>query len=258
MGIFDELNFSMPGARNVRPSGVRAKAEDYAASLGLQRGGPGWGDAIRDFVMNGPPTMQEGLPGEGYEAGLQRQSPRVRARRVRAIPPPPRRQNGPVDREPTFEEEWQTILALERGLNPDGTFRTSPDGAVGPAQMLPSTGPEAATLAGRRWDPSLFRTDREYNEALGRAYYADLRGRYDAPTAAAAYNSGPTRIRNLVEAEARTGSLGEWENHIPDETHDYLVNFRARLGLPDSPAQRAYEAARARRQQIRQRASRRR
>lgn len=33
---------------------IREDAEAYAASLGLTPGGPGWGDAIRDFVLSGP------------------------------------------------------------------------------------------------------------------------------------------------------------------------------------------------------------
>lgn len=39
----------VPGRR----SAIRPGAEEYAFSLGLTPGGPGWGDAIRDYVLNG-------------------------------------------------------------------------------------------------------------------------------------------------------------------------------------------------------------
>jgi len=50
-------------------------------------------------------------------------------------------------------------------------MRVSPAGAVGPAQLMPATAPEAAKLAGLPWDEKRYRTDAAYNEALGKAYY---------------------------------------------------------------------------------------
>ncbi len=54
MAIFDAFNIRLPGEKGGRRPVSRAEAEDYSASLGLRPGGPGWGDAIRDYVRNGP------------------------------------------------------------------------------------------------------------------------------------------------------------------------------------------------------------
>jgi hypothetical protein len=55
MSLFDGNAFPMSG--RVRRRGVsRGEAEAHAASLGLTPGGPGWGDAIRAFVLNGTGT----------------------------------------------------------------------------------------------------------------------------------------------------------------------------------------------------------
>ena len=50
MGILDEVYRRRP-IRGQRGR-LRANAEDYAASLGLAPGGPGWGDAIRGYVLD--------------------------------------------------------------------------------------------------------------------------------------------------------------------------------------------------------------
>ncbi len=59
----------------------------------------------------------------------------------------------------------------QRQFNPDGTPVTSPAGALGFAQVMPGTGPEAAKLAGLPWDEERLKTDEGYNRALGNAYY---------------------------------------------------------------------------------------
>jgi len=71
-----------------------------------------------------------------------------------------------------LDAAFAQILKQEGGVNPNGTFRISQRGAVGPSQMLPETGPEAAKMAGLPWDERRFRTDADYNTRLGRAYYA--------------------------------------------------------------------------------------
>jgi hypothetical protein len=74
---------------------------------------------------------------------------------------------GPV----TDDEAWGRIKRLEGGLGPKGEMRVSSAGAVGPAQLMPDTAPEAARIAGLPWDEKRYRTDPAYNEALGKAYY---------------------------------------------------------------------------------------
>lgn len=59
--LMDEIR--TPGPRSGPTTGrfdvTRDEAESYADSLGLQRGTPAWGGAIRDFVLNGPPRFAD-------------------------------------------------------------------------------------------------------------------------------------------------------------------------------------------------------
>ncbi len=55
----------------------------------------------------------------------------------------------------TAEATWQKMLGDESGgrqFNADGSDITSPKGALGIAQVMPYTGPEAAGYAGLPWD----------------------------------------------------------------------------------------------------------
>jgi hypothetical protein len=258
----------LPGA-----SGLRAEAEAYAASHGLRRGTPGWGDAIRDYVRQIRSAVAEaateaarrGAPSRRRPLPPPRISERDRQAAQSLLPPsqrdlPPRdislggllRESreampggpGPWDRrrspavprkdEPSFEDQFAAILVQEDGLNPDGTFRRSSAGALGPAQIKPDTAPEAAKLAFLPYDDGLFRTARWYNEALGRAYYADQLDEFEDPAkAAAAYNRGPTRFRSILKEAERAGEADDWERYLPRETREYVRAFRIRLGLPD-------------------------
>lgn len=95
---------------------------------------------------------------------------------------------------------------------------TSAKGATGLAQIMPDTGPEAARLAGLKWDPELFNRGRtgdpvkdreatEYNRALGAAYLnkqlQDFGGRVDL--AVAAYNAGPVAVRDFMNGTNQSG-----------------------------------------------------
>lgn len=118
----------------------------------------------------------------------------------------------------------------------------SPAGAIGIAQVMPATGPEAAALAGLPWDPRRLREDAQYNAALGSAYFQkQLQDFGDPVLAAAAYNAGPNRIRNAL----RRGGAN-WQAHIPQETRDYVRTVfggaasgtqTAQAGAPNIPGQ---------------------
>jgi hypothetical protein len=92
----------------------------------------------------------------------------------------------------SLDEAWQRVKRLEGGLGPHGEMRVSSAGAVGPAQLMPTTAPEAARMAGLQWDERRYRTDPDYNEALGKAYYASrVAARHgDYAKAALDYHSG--------------------------------------------------------------------
>lgn len=130
---------------------------------------------------------------------------------------------------PTVESVWPK---LERSESGGKQSAVSPKGAVGVAQIMPSTGPEAAQLAGLPWDETKFRTDAAYNRALGQAYLAkqlDTFGSMDK--ALAAYNAGPGRLRDALKA----GEAG-WLDRMPEETRNYVRGILGAPGAKEAPA----------------------
>lgn len=132
------------------------------------------------------------------------------------------------------------IVPIEGGTGKNGEFLTSPKGAIGPSQVMPGTAPEAAKLAGLKWNDRLYKTDRQYNLALGEAYYQkQLRTFGDPIKAAAAYNMGPgnaaegTGLRGAIAKAAARG--GSWQDYLPAETKKYVRDFTARIGAQATP-----------------------
>jgi hypothetical protein len=179
---------------------------------------------------------------EGLEAHARRMDEvlgsMARAPEPRPVAPlvSPRAASGPA---PDFDSAWRAIIGNEGGTNRDGSFRTSPAGAIGPAQVMPGTAPEAARLAGLPFDEHRYRTDHAYNDALGRAYYGEMLRQFggDPVKAAAAYNAGPgsarrgTGVRGAMMRAERAGTPGEWASFLPAETRGYVANFRRRTGI---------------------------
>jgi hypothetical protein len=138
----------------------------------------------------------------------------------------------------SLDSNYAAIVGIEGGTNRDGSFRTSPAGAIGPAQVMPGTAPIAAKLAGLPWDPVKYRTDAQYNLALGRAYYDDMLRQFggDPVKAAAAYNAGPGSastgrgVRGAMARAEAAGRAGEWVDFLPPETRKYVANFQRRTG----------------------------
>ncbi|WP_217895011.1 transglycosylase SLT domain-containing protein [Sphingobium sp. Z007] len=128
------------------------------------------------------------------------------------------------------------IIPIEGGTGKGGQFLTSPKGAIGPAQVMPGTAPEAAKLAGLRWDENKYKTDHAYNVALGEAYFKKQLSDFGDPLkAAAAYNAGPgsatrgTGVRGAIAKAAKSGK--DWRDHLPAETKKYVTDFAARMGV---------------------------
>lgn len=120
------------------------------------------------------------------------------------------------------DRAFNIALAAESGgrqFGADGRVITSPKGAIGIAQVMPSTGPEAAKLAGLPWDETRFKNDPEYNKALGRAYFnkqlADFQG--DLGKAYAAYNAGPGATAAAIKQHG-----DNWLSALPAETQAYV------------------------------------
>ena len=108
-------------------------------------------------------------------------------------------------------------------LNAQGQPLTSPRGAVGIAQLLPSTAQDAARMMGVAFDPQKFATDANYNHELGQTYYNFLVNRYhgDETKAVAAYNGGLGRV------DAAVANLGQnWLKGMPSETQSYVAKVQ--------------------------------
>ena len=136
------------------------------------------------------------------------------------------------------ENVWSRMLRQESGnrqFDRYGNTITSPAGALGISQVMPSTGPEAARLAGLPWSLERLRNDPEYNHALGRAYYDAQVERFGDPTlAAAAYNGGPGRVASALRQARETGQ--PWTAFLKPETQHYVrVVGRAEGGSVDAP-----------------------
>jgi soluble lytic murein transglycosylase-like protein len=116
---------------------------------------------------------------------------------------------------------FSRVLSAESGgrqFAANGQPLTSSAGAVGIAQVMPRTAPEAAQLAGVAWDEQRYRTDPAYNAQIGRAYFEkQLQDFGDPAKAAAAYNAGPGRVQQAV---LRYGDA--WLDHLPNETKQYV------------------------------------
>lgn len=127
---------------------------------------------------------------------------------------------------------FSRLLKQESGgrqFGKNGQPLTSSKGAVGAAQIMPATAPEAARLAGMEWSEWRYRNDAGYNMALGRAYLDSQLERYDGNNvlAFAAYNAGPGRVDEWLKTygDPRSGQISDAEfiRSIPfSETQAYV------------------------------------
>jgi hypothetical protein len=126
---------------------------------------------------------------------------------------------------PADETFFSRVIPQESGgkqFDKNGNPLTSKAGAIGIAQVMPTTAPEAAKMAGMEFDPVKFKNDPDYNSKLGQAYLRTQWDRYggDQEKAMAAYNAGPGNVDKALAKEAQTGI--SWKNFLPDETKNYI------------------------------------
>lgn len=115
---------------------------------------------------------------------------------------------------------FQRVIQQESGgkqFDKDGKPLTSKAGAIGIAQVMPDTAPEAAKLAGVPFNATKYRKDPEYNALLGEAYLnkqlEDFGG--NEIYALAAYNMGPGATRKWIRRGADLNKLNpETRNYI--------------------------------------------
>jgi hypothetical protein len=114
-----------------------------------------------------------------------------------------------------------------RHTNPDGSIVTSPKGAQGAAQIMPSTGRDP----GYGVQPVRDGSEGE-NRRMGKDYMNAMLQQFNGneAMAAAAYNAGPERVRAAV---AQHGPQN-WLMAMPEETKQYVAKVAAR-----SPAAQA-------------------
>lgn len=144
-------------------------------------------------------------------------------------------QEAPAGAPASDDQLFDSLLWQEsrgRQLDAKGQPVTSKKGAVGIAQVMPGTAPEAAKLAGLEYDEIKYRTDAEYNKALGRAYFnkqlEDFGG--DKAKALAAYNAGPAALRRALTAAEKSGTPEAWLQYLPAETQSYVPTILNRSG----------------------------
>lgn len=115
---------------------------------------------------------------------------------------------------------WNKVEQQESGGKQSAV---SPKGAVGVAQVMPTTAPEAAQLAGLPWDEKRYREDATYNRQLGQAYLKKQIETFGDPAKAlAAYNAGPGATQEAVRKAQQAGKPDQWLSYLPKETRDYV------------------------------------
>ncbi|EPR7722160.1 transglycosylase SLT domain-containing protein [Klebsiella variicola] len=109
---------------------------------------------------------------------------------------------------------------------------TSKKGAVGIAQVMKDTGPEAARAAGLPWDEERWRNDPAYNLALGKAYLNKQLKAFGGNNvlALAAYNAGPGKVNEWISkyGDPRTEAITneDFIRSIPfQETQSYVTKI---------------------------------
>jgi hypothetical protein len=125
-----------------------------------------------------------------------------------------------------------------RRYGPGGALLTSPKGAQGEMQVLPTTAKDPGFGVKPAQDDSpeeLARVGRDYLGAMIKRYNGDV------PKALAAYNAGPGAVDKAVDQAGqglRTGN--DWRAYLPKETQDYVAGisakFSAGVGVPQKPS----------------------
>lgn len=105
-----------------------------------------------------------------------------------------------AEEDPEFLDLWQRQTGQESNrqqFDGSGDPLESSAGAIGIAQVMPGTAPEAARLAGLPWDEDAYYSDPAYNELIGMAYMREMLRKFggDVELALAAYNAGPGAVQ---------------------------------------------------------------
>lgn len=176
------------------------------------------------------PALDTPEAGRGYNAGPTTEPTVARAP---SAPARPAQRDGIVpasfQRQPAAPsgDIFSKLIQAEssnRQLDRKGATITSPKGALGIAQVMPRTGPEAARLAGEEWSLDRLMYDRDYNMKLGQAYFdKQMQDFGDVAAALAAYNAGPGATRTALNEAKRTGR--HFLSFLKPETQNYVAKI---------------------------------
>ena len=210
---------------------ARSKAYRGAINASIQNGDVQNAHAIIErFGDTMDPADRDNAKSNTFDAaaalGIQ-SNPQVMADATRVKPSLPIDEQ--LKQQLTPEAIDRSYKILLHSESPTGQFLngkpvTSPKGAVGAAQVMEATGPEAATLAGLPWNRDKWLHDEAYNTAIGKAYFKkqlhDNNG--DLGKAYAAYNAGPGALKAAIEQPG-----DDWLAQLPSETQKYVANNMA-------------------------------
>lgn len=220
-GVYDWTkgqNLAPAVGLNLFPSSWSAPAAaDVAGSVAADAGGGGFLAGLGTAITDALPFL---ALEKGGRVGLQ--------------------DGGSGSSDDIFERGVLGAESSNHQFDKQGRTLTSPKGALGIAQIMPETAPEAAKLAGLKYDPERLRSDEAYNKALGRAYYNEQLRKFGTDELAlAAYNAGPGRVQKAIQ---QAGPGGDVMSLLPRETQAYVPKA---LGLAGSDAEGAIRRARA-------------
>jgi hypothetical protein len=133
---------------------------------------------------------------------------------LKTAPTVPEEPAAPTAVAPTYNRMLQAESG-NRDYDEQGRPITSPKGAMFAGQVMPAT----AAAPGYGIKPAASQTPEEYNR-VGREYYQALLKQFggDEQKAAAAYNAGPGRIQQNLEANQGQLNVAQ----LPKETQGYL------------------------------------
>jgi hypothetical protein len=142
-----------------------------------------------------------------------------------------------------FPPSLRYLPLIESGYDPRVTSRS---GAVGMWQLMPSTARELGLVVNGMVDE---RRDVEKSTEAALEYLDRLRGEFDSWfLTLAAYNSGPTRVRNILRRHApnapRTDSLFWALRHrFPEETREFVPKLYGAMFVASQPGAYGYEGS---------------
>lgn len=144
---------------------------------------------------------------------------------------------GSADTDAIFDRGVVGTESRGRQFAADGvTPLTSSAGAVGAAQVMRDTGPEAAAAAGLPWDEDRWKNDKAYNLAIGKAYFKKQVVAFDDKTLGTlAYNWGPGSVLEHIAkvGDPRKGevSMSEFLATVPSrEARAYVGKVMGNMG----------------------------